>query len=72
MAFKIGAGVLYFCIFVQIEEMRGFWSGNWGRCFVAGATFRKSNKWLQKEGEGNIKTNPAPQFPTTCVSCPTL
>ena len=43
--------------------------GGW--CFVAGATFRKSNKWLQKEGEGNIETNPALLFPTTCVSCPT-
>ena len=29
------------------------------------------SKWLQKEGEGNIETNPALLFPTTCVSCPT-
>ena len=41
-----------------------------GKCFVAGAVFRKSNKWprLQKEGEGNIKTNPMLHFPRNCVS----
>ena len=52
--------------------MRGFFSGNWGGCFVAGATFRKSNKWLEKEGEGNIKTNPVLLFPAACAFCATV